>query len=295
MNVWAVIVTLNPEVARLRASCDALSASGAAVVLVDNSDDVAALDSSRFQDCEVVRNARNVGIARAQNVGIDRAAASGAQVIVFFDQDSRIDAGFLGRLLEPLRPGTPDVVVPVMIDEARGFEYPSFRVSRHGLLTKVYGRGRTDPYEVDVVTSSGTAATIETFARAGMMAEDLFIDGVDTEWSLRCRRAGVPIRVVPTAVMRHSVGSRSVRAGSATVLVHSPARCYYQIRNGIRLFAKDSVPFLFALRETLVLWAHKIALLFAVPNPSAYVRAYARGLYDGLTGVTGPMPRSGAR
>ena len=144
-----------------------------------------------------------------------------------------------------------------------------------------------EPYAVDIVISSGTAATVETFERAGLMDEDLFIDFVDTEWCLRCRRRNIPIHVMPGAVMIHSVGSRSIDLRFTTVSVHSPVRCYYQIRNCFLLFRKESVPLLLAVRETVVVLVHKSLLLLSVSNRGEYLRAFAQGLYDGLIGATG--------
>lgn len=287
MKVVAVITCYNPDPTQLRRTCDALRKTGAGVVLIDNSDSSRLEQTAQFSDCTIIANRENAGIARAQNQGITHAVQAGADVIVFFDQDSIVEPGFLDTLLAPLQPGIPGVVAPISYDAARSFEYPAQRITRLGFPAKVFSAGRTEPYEVDIVMSSGTAATVSTFERAGLMAEDLFIDFVDTEWSLRCRRAGVRIRMVPSAVMRHSIGSRSIRLGFATVLVHSPTRCYYQIRNCVRLFRKKSVPAFFAVREGLAVAAHRLLLLLAVPGRRDYLRAMVEGFRDGLAGVTG--------
>ena len=120
--------------------------------------------------------------------------------------------------------------------------------------------------------------------------EGLFIDFVDTEWCLRCRSKQISIRVVPSAVMHHRIGSRSISLGVVTVFVHSPIRCYYQLRNCFHLFRKRHVPFVFALRETASVFSNRALLLLFVPNRSAYVKAYFRALRDGAKGVTGAIP-----
>lgn len=176
-------------------------------------------------------------------------------------------------------------------DADQDFEYAPVRVNRFGSQKKVYADGREEPYAADIVLASGTAATAETFLLAGGMDEGLFIDFVDIEWCLRCRKHGVPLLVVPQAVMRHSIGGKSTDLGVARVLVHSPGRCYYQIRNSFLLFRRDSVPKVLAGREFLVLLAHKMALIAAVSNRLAYLSSYAQGIYDGLKGVTGRNPR----
>jgi rhamnosyltransferase len=290
VNVSVVIVCYHPDLAHLRRTCDQLLAEDVAVVVVDNSEE-RPLASDALPGCTTIVNGANLGIARAQNIGIAQAVASGAKVVVFFDQDSTIPPGLVGALLAAMTPGVPLVLAPVYRDEARGFEYPSSRLTRLGLLRKVFAGDRTTPYDVDVVISSGTAATVETFERAGVMDEDFFIDFVDTEWSLRCRRHGVPIRIVPTATMRHSVGSRSIRLGVVTLLVHNPTRCYYQIRNSFLLFHKESVPVMLAVRETAVLAVHKVLLLLFVPGRVAYLRAYVDAVRDALRGTTGPRRR----
>lgn len=292
MKVFAVIVCYSPDLGHLRETCDSLVRSNAEVILVDNSEQSYLSRTAQFPDCTLIVNGENFGIARAQNIGIRRAVESGAEVVVFFDQDSRIGPGLLASLLAPLKLGVPAVVAPVSRDATKGFEYPPTRVTKHGMQEKVYADDRVAPYEVDIVLSSGTAATVETFERAGVMDEDLFIDFVDIEWCLRCRSRNIPIHVVPTAVIEHSVGSRSIDLRFATVLVHSPVRCYYQIRNCFRLFSRESVPLLLAIREATLLVVHKSLLMLVMPNRGAYLRAYAEGLYDGLKGVTGTNPRN---
>lgn len=290
MKVFCVIVCYNPDLRHLRETCDRLLSDGATVVLVDNSVPSLVREAKAFSDCLLITNDSNLGIARAQNLGIQKAIAGGAATVVFFDQDSRIGQGFLSHLLAPLPQGVPGIVAPVYHDAEQGFEYPSQRLSALGTLRPVHLRNRLSPYEVDVVISSGTAATVETFAVAGVMDEDFFIDYVDTEWCLRCRRAGVPIRIIPAATMTHSVGSQSINLIVARLLVHSPARCYYQIRNCFWLFRKDSVPRLLAIREAAGMAIHKVLLLLVVRNRVAYLASYFAALRDGLRAVTGRQP-----
>lgn len=287
LNVHAVIVVFHPDKARVHALCSSLASAGAAAVVVDNTEQGYLKPEDLPQGSSLVALGSNTGIAHAQNVGIAQGRQDGAQVIVLFDQDSMPGADFLRELLAPLRVGIPAVVGPRCMDEASGHELPSTRVGRFGLPQPVYAAGAGAAVPVDVIIASGTAATVEAFDVAGMMDEGFFIDYVDTEWCLRCRSRGVPVSVVPTAVMAHTLGSRSVRVGPLTVLVHGPLRCYYQIRNSLLLFRRGHVPRLFALREVCSVIFGRILLLFFVSNRWAYVRAYLSGIRDGLRGASG--------
>lgn len=289
-NITCIIVSYRPDVARLGRLCADILSDGAKAVVVDNTEAPGLTSDELPTACELIALGNNSGIAHAQNVGVAHALAAGAGALVFFDQDSKIGPGFLPTLVAPLKPGTPEITSPLYVDDDSNVPLPSLRLGRFGLPIAVYSTGTMDPYLVDIVISSGTAATGEVFAVAGVFDEALFIDSVDSEWCLRCRSKQIPIRVVPAAMMRHRIGSRAIRFGPFTVLQHSPVRCYYQVRNCFHMMRRKHVPFAFALRHMLsVLFSRTILLLF-VKNRSDYLKAYFAGLRDGVKGVAGAKP-----
>ncbi len=290
MKVYSVIVCYRPDVPQLLQLCESLLIDGSTVILVDNTEQPYLADQQRPADCQLITLGLNTGIGYAQNVGIAVATAAGADVIAFFDQDSKIEAGFLRALVSPLNVGAPDVVSPLYLDETSKVELPSVRVNRYGISRAVHRGDSSGPYFVDVVISSGTAATREVFEVAGTLDEGLFIDYVDTEWCLRCRSKQISIRVVPSAVMHHRIGSKSINLGITTVSVHSPVRCYYQLRNCFHLFRKRHIPILFALRETVTIFLNRALLLLFVHDRSTYVKAYFCALRDGIMGIAGSKP-----
>jgi rhamnosyltransferase len=124
------------------------------------------------------------------------------------------------------------------------------------------------------------------------MDEEFFIDFVDTEWCLRCRSKSIPIQVVPTAVMNHSIGETSINLGFMRGFVHSPERCYYEIRNCFLLFKKENVPFLLASKVILSVFVHHIVLFGFVKNKANYVKNYLLAILHGIRGVVGKKPAS---
>jgi rhamnosyltransferase len=285
-----IIVCYRPSVAPLLALCANLISDGAKVILIDNTEEPFLSGDALPGGCSLITLGYNSGIAHAQNVGVAAALGDGAAVVVFFDQDSQAVPGFLAALVAPLTRGKAEITSPRCVDDDSGLALPSLRLGRLGAATAFDNANSTSPYPVDIVISSGTAATREVFEIAGPFDEALFIDGVDTEWCLRCRSRQIPIRVVPTAVMRHRIGSRSIRVGSFTVLLHSPVRCYYQIRNCFHLMRRKHVPLAFALRHMLSVMLSRIMLLWFVDGRGAYVSAYLAALRDGMRGVAGAKP-----
>lgn len=287
-KIYSIIVSYLPNQHSLLRLCSRLVADGSKVIIVDNTEEPY-LNVENFPvECKIISLGLNTGIAHAQNKGIQEALGDGAEVIVFFDQDSTIIPRFLRRLTLPLRLGTPDMVAPLCVDDISNDEYASVRVGKYGKPIAIYRGNTQEPYEVDVVISSGMAATREVFQTVGMLDEGLFIDFVDTEWCLRCRSRGVPIRVVPAAIMKHRIGIKSIRIGRFSVLVHTPERCYFQLRNCFHLLRMSHVPFLFALCEAFSVFLNRIVLLVIVPRRLDYLKAYLFAIRDGLVGVKGP-------
>lgn len=285
----AVVVAYHPQIEVLAALCADL-ASEALVVVVDNTEGPGVPAAALPLATEIRALGTNTGIAHAQNVGIARALELGAEVVLLFDQDSRVPRGFVELLTAALHADEPAIVAPRYVDEALGFDLPSARLGRFGWPRPAVGSGSSAPYPVDIVIASGTAATRGVFAVAGLLDEGLFIDLVDTDWCLRCRARGVPIHVVPAAVLRHRIGTASRKVGPIRVLVHGPARCYYQIRNALLLFRRPYIPFLFAVRETVSIVLSRMLLLIFVARRLDYVSAYLAAIKDGLAGAGGERP-----
>jgi rhamnosyltransferase len=287
---YCIIICYRPDVVQLMSLCGHVLADGAKIVLVDNTETPYLGSDKVPEGCTLITLGCNSGIGHALNVGVAAALAAGAAVILLLDQDSKIDPGFLSLLAGAIQPGIAEVVSPLCVDDRTGRALPSLRLSPHGLSIPVHDADRSSRYLVDIVISSGTVATREVFDIVGTFDEGLFIDFVDTEWCLRCRSKKIPIYVIPTAVMRHSIGSRHFNFGPLTILVHSSTRCYYQIRNSLLLLRKRHVPIIFSLKQIISVISNRIILLLGVGNRAGYIRAYVSAVLDGLKGVIGARP-----
>lgn len=290
MDIQAVIITYYPEIENLTRLCSTLLENKVGVIIVDNSE-ISSL-SNFFEEnsnMTIIPLNTNTGIAHAQNIGIHRALDRNAGIVVFFDQDSQIGIDFISNLLAPIKSNGPIMIGPVFRDAKEGYEYPSFRFDKLGLLRKVYSDKHKEPYEVDVIISSGSAVTKEVFRIAGFMDEEFFIDFVDIEWSLRCRSRGIPVLISPKAVMEHSIGDFSIKVGTMRSVIHSPFRSYYKLRNSFLFFRKRNTPFLLGLKEILAALCHQFIQLFYVNDKKEYFKVYWLAIRDGILGVNGKL------
>jgi rhamnosyltransferase len=122
--------------------------------------------------------------------------------------------------------------------------------------------------ELQATQTSGSMIPLSVFEREGGFIEDLFIDMVDFEFSLRLRRRGYKIVECPNALSFHSPGAPKSHnlCGKLTFTSsnYGPARRYYIHRNTIwivKTYGKYYPGFSAALLSTRVRDSSKSCLL----------------------------------
>lgn len=286
MKIYAVVVGYEPNLENLDDLIRILAEKDCHVILADNSEKRPVTQEMLQTPCTILSLHGNQGIAKAQNEGIQCALKKGAECVGFFDQDSRIDGKLLDALLAGLQRHPGAVVAPVSVEADTGQEYPSAVLCENGMSRDVFCLQEKTDVQVDLVISSGTFVWSNALQKIGGMDEDFFIDFVDIEWCLRCKKKQVPIYVVPSAVMKHKIGNTSCKVGPITISVHSPYRTYYKVRNSF-LMRKKGASFLFLVQQILPAVAYNLFLLFDKEKGKEYRKFYFAGLRDGLQNRTG--------
>lgn len=291
-TICAVIVSFNPEPINLQKLTEQLIAFGVAVCLVDNNSENKEQICSVFSASSDVHSfylEANTGIAHAQNVGIQFALDHDYAYVVFFDQDSTIDAAFMQQqtaAFEKLKTAHPRLAAigPAFVDKKHGFHYKIVNIDRYGRRTKIDTQHMEQPFAASLIISSGSLVAADALRAIGPMDERFFIDYVDTEWCLRAYAKGYVIFVNPQVQMQHAIGDNSLKLLKWRVPVHSAFRRYYRIRNAFFLLKMPHVPTLLAVREIAFNLVHQLVLILFGHNKMDYVRSLWRGLKDGLNG-----------
>jgi rhamnosyltransferase len=290
MNVFSVIVTYNPNWQAVNLSCNQLLAANVTPIVVDNSEVNTNSMHVSSEHCKFLILGENKGIATAQNVGIDYCIDKGADIIVFFDQDSVFSEDFISKLIAPIIIQNEDVVAPTFVDADKGFYYPIVSVTKHGVIKKTVSITNADPFYTNMAISSGTAVKVSVFNIVGKMLDGLFIDYVDTEWCLRCQQFGIKVLILPDNQMIHSIGDKSFKIFGFTVPVHSPYRRYYRVRNSFEMLRIKHIPILLGLREVLFSITHQLLLVLTQKGKRmAYLKYGSIGVLHGLKGIKGKL------
>lgn len=301
-TICGVIVTYHPDLSVLKALLDAILPQTGAVVVIDNCSSGETV-SWLEQQQEVSRFALvllkdNLGVAATQNRGIRRAQELGCSHVLLLDQDSIPAADMVARLLEAEqvcrgRGERVGAVGPRFIDPVTGAET---WFHGRGPLRYRYLKcsGSDQVVRADLLIASGMLIRCDVLVDVGGMDEALFIDLVDSEWCLRAAAAGFRIFGVGTALMYHSIGSRSAktlgRAGRrGTFPVHPPLRYYYMFRNSMLLALRADIPFWWKLNNGMEL----LFLLFLLPCAATQrfssLAMVLKGVRDGFLARTGQL------
>lgn len=298
-DVFAVIVTYNPDSLVLDRLLEALLPQVGGTVIVDNG---SAVDISVWyrkwetRNCKLNMLGRNTGIAKAQNVGIEEARKSGAGFILLSDQDSRPAEDMVLRLREAAeRRSTREMklaaVGPRYLDPRQNNPPPFIRIK--GLRLERQACSTEDTVvEVEYLIASGCLIPMATLNVVGGMREDLFIDYVDIEWGLRARGLGYKSYGVCAAKMEHSLGENPIFFRGRTIPLHSALRHYYHFRNAIWLYKQRSVPLNWKLADGLRL-ARKYGFysVFAKPRMQ-HLKMMSLGMIHGLVSRLGKIDQT---
>ena len=280
-RICAVIVTYNPAHAFLD-NIATVAPQVCHIVVVDNGSESATqqhlLMLEAGNDCTVIRNPQNLGIAAALNLGVKYATEAGFNWIVTFDQDSRVSDGFIAKMLETYQqfrnPEKVAIIAPTYVDRESGISQP--------IMQTVNGR-------ILVTMTSGNMLPASVFQRVGTFDESLYMDYVDIEFCLRARSKKMVIIQSP-AILFHSCGRLTRhrlfgrRFGASN---HSAERRYYITRNRLRLMLPYATDWSWLWREVKMMLAEATKIALVEDNKWKKFRAMAAGTADALSGKMG--------
>ncbi len=243
------------------------------VIVVDNgsTDGGPQFIRKAYPRVRLVANRENCGFARACNQG---AALATGCILVFLNQDTEVQAGWLGGLIAPLQEGN-DVGLTtsclLLMSAPDRIDLCGQDVHYTGL---VFGRGHGKPAaraggpcDVDAVSGASFAIGRELWDQLQRLDQGFFMYYEETDLSWRAQLAGFRCRYVPESRAFHDYRRH-----------HSDLRLYYSFRNReIMLLKNWSLPTLALLAPALLI-AELLELGLALSHGWRGARAKALSL-----------------
>jgi GT2 family glycosyltransferase len=280
MSVAAVVLSWNGREDTL-ACLRSLAGEEVETIVVDNASTDGSADAVAREsaDVELIRNAENLGYAGGMNAGIRRALERGADHVLVLNNDVELEPGAVSALVA--HAGGAGAVCPLItfasdpetvwyagapFDPTRGYN------GRHRGFGKPAAQF-TGVAETDRACGAAMLIPRPALEQVGLFDEELFAYAEDTDWSLRARKAGLPIRVVPEARVRHKVSATTGGEGSETAL-------YYSVRNTLSVCERHAPLGRLGTwrRRAVILLAHAVQALLA--RRPARLRAVLEGWRD---------------
>ncbi|MFC1738370.1 glycosyltransferase family 2 protein [Planctomycetota bacterium] len=278
------------------------------VIVIDNgsTDSSVAMVQSEFPDVIVIGNPENRGFAAANNQGI--AAAKGRYILLLNSDtivlensisntirfaDANPDAAVVGcRILNPDRTlQLTCFMFPLVLNMllSSTYLYKLFPNNRFFGRERMTWWQRDNVKEVDVVTGCFMLVRRQAIEQVGVMDEQFFMYGEETDWCYRFKQAGWKILFTPGAQIIHIHGASTEQIKPQMIL---------QLRGSILLFLKKHKNrFVYALACLLVAvffllripyWLTRAAI--SSSGRDRYIctaRTYIKGMFGALFGGRG--------
>jgi rhamnosyltransferase len=248
------------------------------------------------RDVELVPLSENRGLAAALNAGIARARTrQRISHVLLMDQDSVPEPGMVAALKAALERRSRDMRVaaagPCFHDPREGKDAPFVRV-RFPVNRQLRCTGDCSEIACDFLITSGSLIPLAVLDEVGGMDDALFIDNVDLEWCFRAAAKGFALLGVCGARMLHHHGTARHRIPGMPrgIVVHSPRRLFYMMRNRVLLYRRAYAPRRWIAQDLPRLVVKFLLFSLLVPPRRVNARCMLAGLRAGARGYATPPP-----
>lgn len=229
------------------------------VIVVDNASKETDFNNLKknIGNAELVRSNNNLGFSGGNNVGIKKALKDGANWVILLNNDTWVEKDFIARLRAILDQKQGIVGIP-MIEGGGAAPSTPLRTSYCGkiewlkpTLSHIYAEENykqnsnsksqtsNQPASHKLLATSyyviGGAIAIHknVFEKIGFLDANYFLYFEDADYTIRARRAGIPITIAPDVMIYHSVSSSAKKLGSPFLLrYHYRNTLYFNWKNG---------------------------------------------------------------
>ena len=274
-NTFALVVTYNPEI-QVFELLDKLKQQFNKILVIDNnsSNKQSIIDYCLLEPniIEFYGNDINVGLAKALNQGCQQGIKYGFSWVVTFDQDTFV----LSNLFQIQK----DVYLNYPNKELIGAIGSNYNKKIENFKTNL------NYEEKDYLITSGTLYSLSLLSQLGMFREDLFIDNIDIEYSLRLSKNNKKSLLAKTVGMIHSPGdviSKNFLVFSLTSSNHNFIRRYYMSRNHFIIFKLYIFSHPYFIVKASYFFILSIFKVFLIENGRyKKIKFSFKGLLDGI-------------
>ena len=227
---------------------------------------------------EYIFKNNNLGVATAMNIAAEKAREEGYNWLLTMDQDTTFNPGVLAKMKEVAQKEDTKKV---------GIICPWHHTK---LIDKKPDTEYDDPHDV---MTSGNLVNLSILEKIGGYKDELFIDGIDIEFSMNLHKHGYKILRINSIEIEHNLGDifyKNIHGRLFLCTNHAPIRRYYIMRNYHYIkdmYLKYDPSYCYAL----VSQRHNmIGVLLFEKQKIKKIKMYLRGYRDYKKGIKGKYP-----
>lgn len=295
LKTCCIIVTYRPNVLEFKKNLAQFKKNFSHIVIVNN-DKFFDVFKFKSHQVSVIDNHGNIGLSIALNQGIKLAKSLNYSVAALFDQDSLIPDNFNKQMLNNIKllnKKEPHLNVAVygsqFINKKTNKKLQVINIGFLRILTRETSQHKIYDFPSWLITS-GSYIPLERFDELDYFDENLFIDYIDIEWSLRAQKKGYCCVLFNNINFQHSLGDGYVHFCGRYLYLHSPLRTYYASRNSIYLFALKHVNLNFFITDqTRNILKFCVAIILDKHRSLDSVKYFFLGYYHGIIKKMGKL------
>lgn len=216
------------------------------ILLVDNGSDDGSgnVIGQRFPDIRMVRSDVNLGYTGGANLGMVDALSHGADYVFVLNNDIEVEPDILNELIAAMASSSfprAGMAAPTIYfhDTSHVIWYgggecdPATGIARHTDFGKTDNLSAKSPTPCTFINGCAMFIPREVIDTVGLLDTSYFHTGEDVDYSIRVKRAGYTLLMVPNARLWHKV--RSSMGGNVP---SNPRYNYYEFRNRLLIYKK---------------------------------------------------------
>jgi len=177
------------------------------IIVVDNgsTDGSPEYVSKKYPNVKLIKNARNLGYARACNIGIKYAKGD---IVAILNNDVWVEASWLEPLIKMLSNPKIGVTGPVIVDSSNKVQNLGYLLHPSCYPIAVSVNNQHERLELDYISGAAIIARKETLMEVGGFDEKFFAFYEDADLCFRLKTKGYDCRICKSSKIYH-IGSAS--------------------------------------------------------------------------------------
>lgn len=202
------------------------------VVVVDNNSSDESLEQAKksFSRAYFIKNSENFGFSRGNNVGIRWALEKFADYILILNNDTILEKITLSELVQAMqRNESAGIASPIIFSaDDRTVWFAGGTINWRKMRTNHVHEIKSDsPYLSEYISGCAMLVKKAVFREIGIFDERFFLYYEDADFSMRAKKAGFDLFIIPSAHIKHLEQSNNKNALKTYWLVLSGLMFFY--------------------------------------------------------------------